>query len=364
MMEKYTPGLGIAAGAWMLKWDQLSQHLRPFEGVRDCVHVYLNFECILKNLTTYKRLGELITYYRQDVVLELESSIINLLAHYRGYFLRQYKEVNVYFYYTDLESDLEQEMTSFNKYYRSYYKNRYLSNPQFRDMSDLLLHVILPEIALILSYLPGCYFVRSKGFDSSVVPALLADMANTEKGKTIDHVVISGDVFDSQYLFRPEFQMVYIKRRFQHFGVSSTVSDTVTSIVKNESPFDLAIFNSELYFKLLLSIKGSKIRNIKSAKGFGYGKFMNLLKEGLERGIVLRDFSSIGSITELFPTKYREDIVQAFRCINLDTQIAMTNEADRESIQGQLIDKSDIESVQKLNDKRFVEYPLKLIYLI
>ena len=41
----------------------------------------------------------------------------------------------------------------------------------------------------------------------------------------------------------------------------------------------------------------------------------------------------------------------------------MTNEADRESIRGQLIDKSDIESVQKLNDKRFVEYPLKLIYL-
>ena len=138
-------------------------------------------------------------------------------------------------------------------------------------------------------------------------------MANTEKGKSIDHVVISGDVFDSQYLFRPEFQMVYIKRRFQHFGVSSTVSDTVTSIVKNESPFDLAIFNSELYFKLLLSIKGSKIRNIKSAKGFG-----TEIHEPAEGGIGTRDrlarFLLIGSITELFRrstgrTSYRRSAV-------------------------------------------------------
>ena len=178
------------------------------------------------------------------------------------------------------------------------------------------------------------------------------------------NVIISGDVFDSQYMFNPVFHTVYIKRRFHHFGVASNIPDTVNSIVKDESPFDLAIFNSEMYFKLLLSIKGSKIRNIKSAKGFGYGRFMALLKEGLNNGVVLKDFSSIGSITDLFPSKYREDIINAFQCTNIDTQITMTTESDIELMRTQMVDKSDIESVQALNNKRFLQYPLKLIYLV
>ena len=301
----------------------------------------------------------MITYYKQDVVLELESAIINLIAHYRGFFMKNYKSIKVYLYYTDLTSDIKQEMTEFNKYYRSYYMNRYMSNPQFRDMSELLTTVIIPEVELILSYIPGCYFLKSKGFDSSVIPALVSSINPAD-----DNVIISGDVFDSQYMFNPIFHTVYIKRRFQHFGVASNIPDTVNSIVKDESPFDLAIFNSEMYFKLLLSIKGSKIRNIKSAKGFGYGRFMTLLKEGLNNGVVLKDFSSIGSITDLFPSKYREDIINAFQCTNIDTQITMTTESDIELMRTQMIDKSDIESVQALNNKRFLQYPLKLIYLV
>ena len=273
--------------------------------------------------------------------------------------MKNYKSIKVYLYYTDLTSDIKQEMTEFNKYYRSYYMNRYMSNPQFRDMSELLTTVIIPEVELILSYIPGCYFLKSKGFDSSVIPALVSSINSAD-----DNVIISGDVFDSQYMFNPIFHTVYIKRRFQHFGVASNIPDTVNSIVKDESPFDLAIFNSEMYFKLLLSIKGSKIRNIKSAKGFGYGRFMTLLKEGLNNGVVLKDFSSIGSITDLFPSKYREDIINAFQCTNIDTQITMTTESDIELMRTQMIDKSDIESVQALNNKRFLQYPLKLIYLV
>ena len=80
--------------------------------------------------------------------------------------------------------------------------------------------------------------------------------------------------------------------------------------------------------------------------------------------MVLKDFSSIGSITDLFPSKYREDIINAFQCTNIDTQITMTTESDIELMRTQMIDKSDIESVQALNNKRFLQYPLKLIYLV
>ena len=146
--------------------------------------------------------------------------------------------------------------------------------------------------------------------------------------------------------------------------VASETDAVIQSIVKNESPFDLNIFNSEMYFRLLLSIKGSKIRNIRSAKGFGYGKFMTILKDGIKQDIVLRDFESIDSIIGLFPEKYRNDIKEAFQCTSIDTQYELLNDADIDSVKRQIVDKVDIESVEALNNKRFFNFPINLQSLI
>ena len=67
-------------------------------------------------------------------------------------------------------------------------------------------------------------------------------------------------------------------------------------------------------------------------QGFGYGKFMNILKGGLDQGIVLKDFGSIDSIIQLFPQEYRDDIKQAFQCTSIDTQYSMLNETDIEEV--------------------------------
>lgn len=366
MQESYRPGVGIAAGSWMLKWDLLNRELeipmQPYGGpieIQDSVNIYFNFECILKSLTLQRGLATAITYYKQNVVLELESAILNLVAHYRGYFIKRYRKVCFYFYYTDLRSDIPQAMTSYDKFYRTYYQNHYTANPQFHAMSDLLLDTIIPEIRLILSYIPGCYFIKASGFDSSLVPHILANHLRADR-----NVILSGDLFDTQYLFQGGMDVIYIKRRFQHFGVMHTIPDIVASIIKEESRFDLTLFNSELYYRLLLTTKGSKIRNIKGSKGFGYTKFIQLLQDGMKRDIVLRDFSSIYSIAELFPEKYREDMIHAFQCLNLDTQISMLGENHVQSVLSQRIDKMDMESIQSLNNRRFLEYPIKLIYLL
>lgn len=355
-MEKYTPGIGICAGSMMVKWDMLNQHvhnhpIRITPG--DNVNVFINLECVLKNLSLQKNLPVLVNGHKQKVVIELESAILNLMANYRMYFKKEKCNVKMYFYITDL-GDHPQEMAVYNKYYRNYYRNRYMQNPQFRDMGNLLHTVIIPEIELILSYVPDCYLLKSKTFDSSVIPHMVSMFSDSK------NVIVSGDVFDTLYLFNPNFLVLYTKRRFQHFKLCSDIDGTVQSIVKNESPFDLTIFYSEMYFRLLLSIKGSKVRNIQSAKGFGYGKFMNILKDGLNKGIVLRDFGSIDSIIQLFPRDYRDDIKQAFQCTSIETQYSMLNETDIEEIKSQIIDKVDTESLESLNNRRFIEFPINL----
>lgn len=360
MTDKYFPGIGISAGSLMLKWDLLNQHIHQHcikLNPGDNVNIFINFECILKNLSMQKNLVNLATFHKHKIVIELESAILNLLANYRMYFNKEKCKPKLYFYYTDLGEHI-QEMSIYNKYYRNFYHNRYIKNPQFRQMGDVLNRIIIPEIELILSYVPDCYFLRSKTFDSSIIPYIISTFSDSK------NVIITGDIFDTLYMFNPNFIVIYIKRRFKHFNVTSDIESTVRTIIKGESPFDISIFNSEMYYRLLLSIKGSKIRNIRSAKGFGYGKFASILNLGMRDDIILKDFQSLDSIIELFPVQYRDDIKNAFQCTSIDTQYDLLNDTDIDYIKSQIIDKSDIESLEALNNKRFLEFPINLQGLI
>lgn len=355
-MEKYISGAGICAGSYMLKWNMLDMHIHNKSldiKAGDEVNIFINLECVLKNLSMQKGLQSIVNFHKQKFVIELESAILNLMANYRMYFQKEHCFPKLYFYMTSLDGE-DQQMKVFNKYYRSFYHNRYMNNPQFKMVGEVLRDIIIPEIKLILLYVPGCYYIESKTFDSSIIPKVISGFSSAK------NIIITGDVFDTLYLFDPNFITVYIKRRFKHFNVLSDIDTTVQSIVKDESPFDLTLFNAEMYFRLLLSIKGSKIRNIKSAKGFGYGKFLHILKQGVKNDIVLKDFESIDSIIELFPENYRNDIKTAFQCTSIDTQYNLLSEADIESVRSQMIDKVDIESIEALNNKRFLDYPINL----
>lgn len=355
-MENYKQGIGIAAGGMMLRWTLLEEHIKQSPiGIKtgDNVDVFINFECILKNLSSQRGLIDLVNFHKQQTVIELESSILNLIANYRMYFSKEKCNTRVFLYYTDLgESD--QLMFAYNKYYRTYYQNRYLNNPTFRQMGELLISIIIPEVELILNYVPGCYFIRAKRFDGSLIPYIISTLSRNK------NVIISGDVFDTLYMFDPNFITLYLKRRFQYFSLTSDIESTVRTIIKDESPFDLNLFNSEMYYRLLLSIKGSRVRNIRSAKGFGYGKFLSILKRGIENGIVLKDFSSLDSIIQLFPELYRDDIKLAFKCTSIETQYGLLGPTDIDSISSQIIDKVDIKSLEALNNKRFLEFPINL----
>lgn len=363
-MDKYKPGIGISAGAYLCKWAELNPHIQnnPIHfNPGDNVNIFINFEYILRNLSLQRSLTSSLTYYKKEIVIEMESAILNVMAHYKAYFKKEKCNPKLYFYYTDLKCDEPQQMEVYNKYYRSYYKNKYIQNPEFKLMGETLTDIIIPEIELITSYIPNCYFIRSNTFDGSIIPQIISSLPEYSGYK---NVIISGDVFDALYLFNMNFMVLYIKRRYLYFTLCSEIDSVVQSIIKNESPFDLTIFNSELYFRLLLAIKGSKIRNIRSAKGFGYGKFMKLLEDGIKNDVILRNFESIDSIIQLFPEKYRDNIKNAFVCTSIDTQYMLLNNADIENIKSQIKDKFDIKSVEALNNKRFLDFPINLQMLL
>lgn len=362
MGDVYKSGIGICAGLMMVKWDELDKQFaqHPIKlNPGDNLNVYINFENILNNISQRRNIIQDILNYKQDICLELESAVLNLVAHYRGYFKAKLKtNPKIYLYYTDLTSECEQEMSIHNKYYRSYYRNRYTQNPKFKEMGNVITSIIVPEISLILSYIKDCYFVKSQTFDSSLIPKIISE-SNDNK-----NIVISGDIFDTLYMYDANMIMLYVNRKYQYFKMCINPEEVVRSIIKNESPFDISIFNSKMYFQLLLSVKGSKIRNIKSAKWFGYSKLAKSLVDGIKNGTILPQFTSIDSIIDIFPDQYREDIKVGYKCTSIENQMSLINDIDRENVINQLIDKIDIQSVEALNNKRFFEYPINLQYLL
>ena len=162
-------------------------------------------------------------------------------------------------------------MSSYSKYYRSFYRNKYTQNPEYRDIGNIFQETIVPETKLILSYIQNCYLIESKSFDGSIIPLIISN-SNDRR-----NVIISTDIFDTLYFFKENFDVIYVKRRFSNLKVINEIQGAIQSIIQGVNPFDSAVFTTELYYRLLLSIKGSKIRNINSAKGFGYNKFLKIL---------------------------------------------------------------------------------------
>ena len=352
-MEVYVPGIGISAGSMMLKWQIMNDHIHNtrLKLNNEDINIFINFESILRNLTFQRNLNDLISFYKQKVVIELEAAILNMVANYKMYFKKENCNPKIYLYYTDLNKD-KQQMSIYNRYYRNFYFNKYNNNPDYKSIGKILNSIIIPELELIMSYIPDCYFIKATGFDGSIIPLVISSL-NSNK-----NVIISSDIFDTLYLFNPNFINIYIKRRYSNLSVLSNIETIVQSIIKDEQ--ELNIFNTELYYKLLLSIKGSKIRNITSTKGFGYGKFLKLMKEGIDKGIVLKDFESIDSVINLFPDKYKEAIKISFQCTDLETQYNLLNDIDKESIKNQIIDKFDMSSLEALNNRRFIESPINI----
>ena len=357
-VERYEEGIGFSASLLQLKWDLLDQRIAGLLQPGEDINVFINFESIMENITVQRPMTSTLAYYKQDVTLEMESAILNLVAHYRAYFRKLRCKPKIYIYYTDLKNTEPQQMTTYAKYYREFYKNQFLQNPQFRAMGELLVETVIPEIKLILSYVQGCYFLSSSTFDGSIIPLIIG---NIEGG--VKNVILSSDSFDTLYLFHEMYRMFYIRRRYKYSNIACDMDEVLQYIFKNESVFDITLFRQPMYYRLLLAVIGSKTRNINGGYGFGVGKLLSLLKAGIDTGNILKTYSSIDSIIDLFPSKQRTDIKEAFQCMNLDTQYSLLSDADIGGIKDQLIDKYD-PSVSELNDKRFLQYPINLQALL
>ena len=358
-MEKYFNGIGFCAGIFMLKWNVFANYLTDLKlesGSK--INLFINFESILENICNFKRFNNLMSFYKQKVVIEFESAVLNLLAHYRGFFKKNNYNGNIYLYCTGL-NDLNQSMKKINKWYRNYYFNKYTRNPEYKNIKSLY-DIAVNDLKLIIKFIPNCFIIESNGCDGSMIPKLFEDSNN---------VIITKDLFDTIYLFE-NFKVLFIKQSYRK-NINECIFTDPINILSNELDPSINIcktniFTSEMYYKILLSFIGNHYRNIDDLNSdtIKTKDFVELLNTKILSEELLMDFKSIESAIKSIPKKIQNSLMNNFKCFDFNNHLSLMTENNIDNIKTQAITEYDLESIQALNNQRFLEFPVSIIDLI
>ena len=358
-MEKYTSGISICAGMFMLKWNLFAKYLIGMNiESGSSLNLYINLESIFDNICGFKRFNNLMNFYKQKVILEFEASILNLFAHYKGFFKKNNIKGKIYLYCTGL-NDTNQKMKKINKWYRNHYFNKYTKNPEFKNIKELY-DIGINDLKLITKFIPDCYIIESCNCDGSIIPLILHNCNN---------IIITKDLFDTLYCFN-NYKVLFIKKDYGKNINDSIYTEPIDILSKvldsNINVHENNIFSSPMYYSLLLSFMGDQTRNIDSLEtdSFKTQNFIQMINNKVNNGEFLIDFTSIDSIANAFPSKLKNQLINNYKYFNWTLTEQMPLYEDIDKINKQIIDENDAESIQCLNNQRFLEFPINIIDLI
>lgn len=326
----------------------------------DSVNVFINLESILKNISMINELENKIILQREFQTIFIANTL-NLIGHYKRFFVNNGLRTKVYLYYTSLKST-EFLQYRYNDDYRSYYLMKYNDNPKFALLHDCL-EEMLPEIQTYCTFLPNVYCIEANNIEGSLVPYIISKESNGWK-----NFIISGDSYDSQYGLLPGFVSHIFQRGYGMHFIGSRPEDYIKILTrKKEETIDsssLSFFSSYPMYCLLLSVYGNKSRSIDDLSGIKYTTLVKMLKEGIENSIIQKETQNPNRLKEIFNTTDQNEFLNNFYCTAVTAMYEELRDIDKKTIFYQCNDRIDLDSLKKLNVTKFANHPIILESLL
>lgn len=329
----------------------------------DKIDVFINIESVLKYLSMIPDLENKLLLQRDHNTL-MVSNFLNLIAHYKAFFIKNGLDTKIYLYHTDLDSTYFQQ-SNYNEDFRSYYMIKYTSNPKFVYLTDELKKSIIPEVRTIIDYVPNAYYVTSKNIEGSLIPYIIA---NEEKDRK--NLVIGGELIDTQYSLIPNFVNHCVMRGRGICKLTSTVDQYLSSITKK--PVEdignlIELCNDYTTYVGLLSSLGDKSRSIDGIPGVGAIKYGRMVKEAFDDMRINKSSLTPEVLSEIFRTQANDfnnelakDFINNFYCMSITKMYDELTQAEITSIKHQITDHVDVNGLIELNKGKFFNHPLIL----
>lgn len=354
-------GFSIACNQMKIRYQEYDESLKfkNFLQPNDRVNVFISVESVLRNISRIPDLEKKIILER-DFVTIMVSNLINLIAHYRGFFRSNGLDTKVYLYMTSLDSNYFYQ-SKYNDDYRSYYLVKWNENPKFIQFSEAFRRDILPLTKTYLEFIPDAYFLDGVNIEGSLIPYIVAKASPIRK-----NLIISEEVYDTQYGLMDGFVMHYLHREFKESYTASTSTQYLKELIKKEEkdiPSDIQmLYNHYPFFVSLLSVLGDKSRSLDGVSGVRGITLTKLLFEGIGKQVINMSTESLVMLREIFQgyEDRQEEFDKNFHCSSIKMGFDDLTNADCLSITNQIQDRIDVNSLLHLNQTVFAKYPLLL----
>ena len=324
----------------------------------DTVNVFLNIESLIRNLSMVRDVERKIYMAGDDFSTLIASKIINYAAHYKSFFRRNNLRTYVYLYMTDFNSTMFNE-SEINPDYRCYYRTKYTKNPKFTQLSEAMEKKIIPMVSTILEFIEGVYFINTLNIEATVVPMVIGSLNPTRK-----NIIISSDKVETQYSFKNNYRMIYLKRGAGSSVMTGSLLDFIAEITKRPKDTILneggSLYSNRGFYILLLSVLGDKYRTVEGISKVGYSTLSRMISKGIDENIITSSTTNPELLSRIFDDSVVKDVIDNYNILDLERRYEMLTKEQVNTITSMLIDKSDIRSLQKLNGTNFYKYNLNL----
>ena len=332
-----------------IRYEELSKKVKQLKiRKKDALTVFVNVESVFMFLCMSGK-DEIIKTSEDEA--KMESLFIDIAAHYRYFFRQLVDDVKVVMYYTDPTSDSFPQEDIFPEY-RSQYLHRFSGNDtESTPLAFLLKTDIISHVKTICDFIPNVYCICEKNIDGAEIPLILK-----EAGRK--NLIITADLFETQYRFVPDYMVIYKTKRNGLQYLATSLNELETCIFGGDiDKKDLELLENKSFYRMLISSRGNGIRSIPHLNGIGAKTALKNIKGGIEKGIVTKDTRNIELLSKCYPKTERGDMIRNFAVFDFVTFKNHLGNGSIAKVKENVIDRSDVNALIRLNETRYQNRP-------
>lgn len=305
------------------------------------VQIFINVESIVRKLIV-ANVEDYLKSSTETRMYEFISNVLNIAAHYRKFFSNKNMQSEVILYINDPDSSYNNRM--YNDEYRKNTSDLYRATTVFGGF----VRDAFPLIKIFTDYIEGVYFITSNRIEPSMVPAILDKNAPNK-------VLVTTDKYEYQYV-NNGFTIIRPKSKGKSYHLNST---NVVDVMKMELNITNPTLVGSNFVPLITSFTGDVRRSIPKIKGVGLSKILNLLSDGIRKGVITINTSNVSLLEDLLSEDIKDVIKTNFMITDVKTQLSSVGKSTKIILEGQKEDKFDDVSLKALS-VYFQHYPIML----
>lgn len=336
-----------------IKFDKLDELLNEGNNITpdSTINIYFNLEPIWRLMINNNN-ENFLRNRSKTRIIEVTSNIINIAAHYRLW-CKKHKLQSRVILYTPSFDKIVYKNAMFNHRYRSYALFKYNEDTNYYICQETIRESITMA-KTILEYIEGVYLIEGYDVEPSVIPYII----NKKFSPKDINFIVTTDAYDFQYanydyyVFRPKKDDSFLIRK-------NCILETLKTLegIKNET-----IVPDNMY-TFIYSILGDKNRNIDKIKRLGLSTILNLISKAIDVNLINDKTESIEMLVQALKEEHRGAVLNNFYCIDVDFQENVMPSSSKLKIEYQIKDRFDNDSLIKINNTYFGEFPIQLLEL-